>query len=187
MTPFRPLALHALLTAIVTIIATMASVTPAAAQGREPAHVFVGLSVLRDLGGGEIAETDYDRGFLVSVGAPLPWARLSLVGEAGANSRDNILDETQRLFALMAGARVGILRTSRLALFGQVLGGVERFSEPGFVESGPALQTGAGLDVSIWSRLGVRVQGDWRLSRQNDTTYKEVRAAVGLTFRLGAQ
>jgi hypothetical protein len=68
-----------------------------------------------------------------------------------------------------------------------VLGGVERFSEPGFVESGPALQIGAGLDVSIGSRLGVRVQGDWRLSQQNDTTYKEVRAAVGLTFRLGAQ
>ena len=84
-------------------------------------------------------------------------------------------------------SQVSLLRTTRLALFGQALGGVERFSEPGFVESGPAFQTGAGLDVAIWSRLGARLQGDWRLSRQNDVTYKEVRVALGLTVRLGAR
>jgi hypothetical protein len=165
---------------------TLVSVVPAAAQGREPAHVFVGLSALRDLGGGEIGETDYDRGYLISAATPLPWARLSIVGEVGANSRKNILEETQHLFALMAGARVSLLRTTRLAVFGHVLGGTERFSEPGFAESGPAFQSGAGLDVALWSRVGARLQGDWRLSRQNDVTYKEVRAALGLTFRLGA-
>jgi len=187
MTPFAPSTRVALRLLLVAFFVTVVAVGPAAAQSHEPAHVFGGLSALRDLGSGEIGETDYDRGFLVSVGAPLPWARLSVVGEVGANSRTNILDETQRLFALMAGARISLLRTGRLALFGQALGGVERFSEPGFVESGPAFQAGAGVDVAVWSRLGARLQGDWRLSRQNDVSYKEVRVALGLTFRLGAQ
>lgn len=187
MSPSTPSTRVARLLLLVAVLLTFVAVAPAAAQGHEPAHAFVGLSALRDLGSGEIGETDYDRGFLVSVGAPLRWARLSLVGEVGANSRTNILDETQRLLALMAGARVSVLRTTRLALFAQALGGVERFSEPGFVESGPAFQTGAGLDVAVWSRLGARLQGDWRLSRQNDVTYKELRVALGLTVRLGAR
>jgi hypothetical protein len=155
----------------------------AAAQPVAGPHVFGGVSILRDLGTEDVAATTYDRGWLAAAGVPLPWWRLDVAGEVGMNSRTNIVDETQRLSAVLGGLRMNLLRASRLTVFGQALAGIEWFSEPGFDESGPAFQPGAGVDVSIWSRLGARAQVDWRLSKQNGDSYKEVRLAVGVVVR----
>jgi hypothetical protein len=156
---------------------------PAAAQPVAGPHVFGGVSILRDLGTEDVAATTYDRGWLAAAGVPLPWWGLDVAGEVGMNSRTNIVDETQRLSAVLGGVRMNLLRASRLTVFGQALAGIEWFSEPGFDESGPAFQPGAGVDVSIWSRLGARAQVDWRLSKQNGDSYKEVRLAVGVVVR----
>ena len=90
MTPSTPSTRVARLLPLVAFLLTVVTVAPAAAQGHEPAHAFVGLSALRDLGSGEIGETDYDRGFLVSAGAPLRWARLSIVGEVGDPEEEDV-------------------------------------------------------------------------------------------------
>lgn len=156
---------------------------PVLAQSIDGPHVFGGVSMLRDLGTEDVPATTYDRGWLVAAGTPLPWGRLHVVGEVGMNSRTNIVDETQRLSAALGGVRMNLLRAARLVVFGQALAGVEWFSEPGFEQSGPALQPGVGVDVAVWSRFGARVQGDWRLSRQNGDSYREARVAVGVVIR----
>jgi hypothetical protein len=157
--------------------------SPAAAQPVTGPHIFGGVSILRDLGTKDVPATTYDRGWLAAAGVPLPWWRLDIAGEVGMNSRTNIVDESQRLSAVLAGVRMNVLRASRLTLFAQALAGMEWFSEPGFDQSGPAFQPGAGVDVPVWSRLGARAQVDWRLSKQNGDSYKEVRLAVGVVVR----
>lgn len=171
--------------ALITLL--LLTAIPAAAQVTAGPDVFVGFSPLRDLGTEEVPATDYDRGWVVAVGVPLPWWGLVATGEAGMNSRTNTVDETQQLFAALGGVRMNVWQSSRVALFGQALAGIERFSEPGFDESGPAFQPGGGVDVAIWSRLGARAQFDWRLSQQNGESYRAIRVAFGGVVRLGAR
>lgn len=156
----------------------------ASAQTRSAADVSIGYSVLRDVTSDE-SSTDPYPGWVASVGVPFWLTRLSLVGEAGSNARTNIVDETQRLTAFLGGGRFAITRGSRLETWGQALVGVERFSEPGFSESGVAVQPGAGVDVRVVSSVGARVQADYRISQQGGATYRELRVAVSAVFRIG--
>jgi hypothetical protein len=64
--------------------------------------------------------------------------------------------------------------------------GVERFSEPGFVESGLAIQPGGGVDWAMGARYFLRAQADYRMSRQTGGTFNNVRVAVGGGVRLGS-
>jgi hypothetical protein len=119
------------------------------------------------------------RGWLVSGSWRLFGQRLFVTGEVGSNSRKNVVDETLRLTGYLGGARYLFWRTPRFAAFGQAQFGVERFSEPGFAESGPAIQPGVGLDVGLTSIFGVRVQSDFRFSSQRDVSYQEIRFSIG--------
>lgn len=153
----------------------------------------------RPLGSGDIAgsyssltdvttDTSSDdpyRGWLVSGSWPVLWPRLLATGELDNHTRTNDVDETSRLLGVLGGARYIVWRNSRLAAFGQAQFGVERFSEPGFDESGFAMQPGGGVDVRMMSSLAVRVQADYRFSTQNQVDYREVRLAVGAVFNLG--
>jgi len=172
--------------ACTVVITLLIAATPAIAQVPTGGpDVFAGYSPLRDLGTDDVPATDYTRGWVAAVGIPLPWWQLMAAGEVGMNQRTNVVDEAQQLFAALGGVRMNVWRASRVALFAQALAGIERFSEPGFDESGPAIQPGGGVDIAIWSRLGARTQLDWRFSQQNGASYQALRLAVGVVFRLG--
>jgi hypothetical protein len=159
-------------------------VPPAHAQTVGGPEVAIGYSILRDVTSADSASDPY-HGWLVSGAYPLAWARVSLTGEAGTNSRTNVVDEVQRVSAFLGGARITVARASRIAAFVQFLAGVERFSEPGFTESGRAVQPGAGVDVAVWSGIAARVQGDVRFANQGGANYREWRLAVAARFVLG--
>ena len=69
--------------------------------------------------------------------------------------------------------------------------GAERFSEPGFSETGLALQPGGGVDVGLTDRLALRAQADYRWVRvgANATdpavTIDEWRVGIGLAIGVG--
>lgn len=169
--------LRTLLPAVVLMSALAA---PAAAQDTFRGHLFAGASALRELGTDDLPAVTYDRGWVVAAGVRLPWWRLVAVGDLSQHARTNLVDETQRLFGILGGVRADLLRHSRVTVFAQALAGFERFSEPGFEASGAAFQPGAGVDVTVWSRVGIRAQADARISRQNDATYKEIRISAGV-------
>ncbi len=174
-----------LATGALCLLACVVASGTAFAQTRDPAHVFGGVSALRELGSGDAPAVTYSRGWLAGGGAPAPWWNLTIVGEAGTNSRENLVGETQRLTSFLGGVRRTLVRASAVSVFAQAVAGLERFSEPGFSEAGLAIQPGAGVDVGIAGRVGARAQADYRISRQNSATYREVRVFIGAVVRIG--
>ena len=85
----------------------------------------------------------------------------------------------RNLFAVMGGVRFALSRGSRLTTFVQGLVGVERFSEPGFSESGLAIQTGGGADLRLWPKVFLRAQADYRFSKPPSGNFNDVRVFVG--------
>ena len=82
------------------------------------------------------------------------------------------------------GVRYLLIRSGRVTTFAQMLFGSETFTEPGFEEMGFAMQPGGGLDYRVWAGAGLRIQGDFRLSRQGDATVKDWRRFVGGVYRI---
>ena len=161
------------------------AVRPAAAQVEPPTTVAGGYTYLREQGPGDLGVATYPIGWVVMGSQRLGSGRISGAGEFGISRRDNVVGETQRLLGLLGGAKFGLVRSARMTLFAQALIGVERFSEPGFVESGLAIQPGAGMDWTMGSRYVLRAQADYRLSRQTGGTFNEVRAFLGAGVRIG--
>jgi hypothetical protein len=155
------------------------------AQSEPRTTIAGGYTYLREQGPGGLGVANYPIGWVVTGSQRLGSGRLSGVGEIGISSRDNVVGERQRLLGLLGGARFAIMTSPQMTLFGQGLVGLERFSEPGFSESGLALQPGAGVDWRMWSRYFLRVQADYRMSRQTGGTFKEVRALIGGGARIG--
>jgi len=182
--PVRPAA--PIVVCAVAFAGLLGTVSPAAAQSEPPMTVAGGYSSLREQGPGGFEPATYPIGWLVAGSHRVGSGRLAGVGEFGVNSRDNVVGEWQRLLGILGGAKFALVRSARMALFAQALAGVERFSEPGFVESGLAIQPGAGLDWAMGSRCFLRVQGDYRLSRQTGGTFNNVRVAVGGGVRIGS-
>jgi opacity protein-like surface antigen len=166
--------------ALVLVCALAAVVVlPTAAAAQTPITVSFGYAALREQGPGDFPASVYDTGWALSGAYPIGLDRILVAGELGRQERVNIVDETQELTAGLVGARYLFARSGRLTAFGQALVGVERFTEPGFEESGFAFQPGAGLDYDVAAGVGVRVQGDYRLSRQGEATFKDWRFFVG--------
>ena len=137
-----------------------------------------GYSFLREMPKGG-ASRDYKQGWFVTGAHRILWDRLWAVGEIDSHRRQNIVGEQARLTAYLGGVRVPLVGIWRVRVFGQVLAGVERFSEPGLAQSAFAFQPGAAVDVRVIDRLGVRVQADYRGVTQDDITYREMRVAAG--------
>lgn len=140
-----------------------------------------GYSFLRDLGSGGTPSTDYPTGAFAAVTRQFGPRRMALVGDVSMHARENRAIEVIRLRALLGGARVDVLSIWNARLFAQALAGIERFSEPGFSETGTAFQPGAGIDLAIWRRLGARVQADYRIVRAEGTTFRSLRVNAGAT------
>jgi hypothetical protein len=168
--------------ALVTVALVAAFAQPAFA--RQPATVAGGYSFLRELGTAATPATNYPNGWFAAVTVPLGRLPLAVSGEINVNSRTNII-ETQRLQAFLGGVHVPFMSAGKLLAFGRALVGVERFSEPGFSESGFAFQPGAGIDLGVTRTLGARVEVDYRIVSQEQVTFKEVRVITGVVIRLG--
>ncbi len=175
-----------LLVVLVVAGLAVAVARPAHAQDTPATTIAGGYSYLREQGPGGFPAVSYPVGWLVAGSQPLGLGRLAAAGELGVSRRENVVGETQRLLAVLGGVTVGLVTTGRTTIFGQALVGLERFSEPGLTESGLAVQPGAGLDWALSPRYFLRVQGDYRMSRQTGGTFNELRFAVGGGIRIGS-
>ena len=169
--------------AVLTVLMLGLTARPARAQADPKVSAAGGYTYLQENGPADIAHT-YKTGWMVT-GAVHLWWRLYGVGEYGVSLRKNVFDETARLSAFLGGVRVPILRATRMVIYAQTLLGVERFSEPGFEESGLAIQPGAGLDWLLWSNVFVRAQGDYRWAQQTAGNFHEFRLFVGMGVNWG--
>ena len=160
---------------------------PVAALADEPpATIAGGYSFLQELDGAGPTNAKYNSGWFAGGTRRIFAPRISAVGEVTRSSRANVVNETQSLLALLGGVRVELVRLGPLRLSGGALAGVERFGEPGFTENGLAIEPGAGVDVWLVGRLGLRVTTGYRLVRAAGATFEEVRASAGIVIRLGA-
>jgi hypothetical protein len=167
---------------LLMLAAALLATVPALAQTTAAApDLSVGYATLWDVTS-EDSSADPYKGWVVSGAYPLLWPRLSLVGEAGSQTRSTITAETQRVTAILGGPRFALIG-GRLAAFGQLLIGMERFAEPGLTESGLAIQPGGGVDFWITQMLGARAQADYRWAQEGGDTYKEWRLSVGAVWR----
>ena len=171
------------MTAVLALVVTAA--VPDAARAQEPkATVAGGYVYFQQLTTGELSEPAYPFGWAATSALRLAGSRVSAVGEFGISYRTNEFDELHTLMAALGGARVTLYRSNRLALFAQALAGLERFAEPGFTESGIAVQPGAGVDLYVSSKVFIRAQGDYRWSQPNDATFHAYRVFAGIGVNL---
>lgn len=159
---------------------------PRAAQAQsEPRGSLAGAYVYLDqTATGDLGPPVYALGWMAT-GAFRIGGRWSGVGEFGISAQTNEFDERLQLMAILGGARVTLYRSDHLAFFAQTVAGLERFSEPGLIESGPAVQPGGGVDFNLSSRVFLRAQGDYRWSKVNGATYSTWRAVAGIGVTLG--
>lgn len=94
-----------------------------------------------------------------------------------------------RLLTYMGGPRVASHALSAVTPFAQVLvggshvsGGVEF---DGALNTGFTYQPGAGIDVRIAPKVGLRLEGDYRVIRTTGHNNKESRILVGIVVRSG--
>ena len=120
----------------------------------------------------------YNKGWVVEVTQRIGW--VGFVGELGASYRLDSVGARQSLYGFLGGVRFRVIRVAGLNFFAQALVGQERFSAPGFNEHGAAFQPGAGIDVPLVKKMGVRVQGDYRIAQENLVNYQEFRLTAGV-------
>ena len=167
------------------VVLSLALPSVAAAQAQTRANLAAGYSYLREIGSDGAT---YGKGWLVSA-ATRPGPAISWVGEIGGSYRAPA-GLTQKLLSYLGGARFS-RSLGAIAPFAQVLAGAERFSEPGFSETGLAVQPGGGVDVALASRLALRGQLDYRWVRvagesgSPAETFKEWRLGLGVVIGLG--
>ena len=98
-------------------------------------------------------------------------------------------DRHLRVFTFMAVPRVALRETSRVTPFAQFLLGGSHISGgvqfDGALTTGFAYQPGAGVDVNVTPKLGVRIQSDYRVVRTNGHNGGVTRVAAGLVWRQG--
>jgi hypothetical protein len=89
----------------------------------------------------------------------------------------------------MAGPRFASHAVAAVTPFAQVLIGGSHasggFQFDGALNTGFTYQPGAGVDVNVMPRVGIRLQGDYRVIRTQGHNGKESRFLAGVVFRSG--
>lgn len=177
-----------LLCVTIVLLSLLAIATPARAQDEAPINIAASYTILND---SDLEET-FPVGWLVAVTRHLN-STWSLVGEMGGNYKTlEILDDdiTFKVHGFLAGVRVRSARANAVP-FAQVLAGVANrsVSVPGTGESdstnGFTVQPGAGVDFTFANGIGVRLQGDYRLIRDEGENSNQFRFGAGLVFGFG--
>jgi len=158
---------------------------PASVRAQSTASVGVGYSFLHELEGSQgIGGVWYPAGWLADFAiAPQGGSSLSLVGEVGGVYRKPA-GVLQSLYGFLGGARFSFHRSAGFVPFGQVVAGVEQYSEPGFSEHGFAIQPGGGIELPIRAGLAARAQVDFRIAQEQGQTFKEFRIGGGVAIRV---
>jgi opacity protein-like surface antigen len=98
-------------------------------------------------------------------------------------------DRNLRVFTFMAGPRFAARAFSAVTPFAQVLFGGSHMSGgtqwDGALTTGFTYQPGAGVDINVTSRTGVRLEGDYRVIRTSGVDNKESRFLIGIVLRYG--
>lgn len=177
---------RALAFGVCTVVASLSIGTrDVAAQSAMGADIAGGYAALRVLGTASTSSTNFPRGWYLSGAARFGGRRLQPIGEVSFQHRRNLGDERQTLAAWFGGARWMIVETPRAAIFAEGAIGAERFSEPGFHETGLAIQPAGGVDWRVWRRVSARATAGYRLTRVDDATFKAARVTVGAAVRFG--
>ena len=171
---------------------------PLYAQGTPRAELSGGYSFMHDVDRGE----DFSTGWFGStVGNINSW--IGIATEIGGNSRTcrncqrgPFTSATfrgtalhLRVFTFMAGPRVASHAISAVTPFAQVLVGGSHasggFQFDGALTTGFTYQPGAGVDVNVTPRVGIRLEGDYRVIRTQGHNGKESRVLAVVVVRSG--
>jgi hypothetical protein len=159
---------------------------PGAAQAADgPRYqVAAGYAFLHD----EDISDNLSRGWVASVAGNIKsW--LGLVGEVGGNYRTlSVVGDPPRLtvYGFMGGPRFTVRAYPRLAPFAQVLvGAVLASSGVGDWDADFAYQPGGGISLHLKPRVGVRLEGDYRIIRSSGNNSKEPRFVAAAIFWFG--
>jgi opacity protein-like surface antigen len=173
-------------------------VAPSYAQGTPRAELSGGYSFMHDADRGE----DFSTGWYGSaVGNINNW--IGVATEIGGNYRTcrkcergpftsavfRGTDLHLRVLTYMAGPRLASRAISAVTPFAQVLVGGSHasggFQFDGALTTGFTYQPGAGIDVNVTPKVGIRLQGDYRVIRTQGHNGKESRVLAGVVFRSG--
>jgi opacity protein-like surface antigen len=117
---------------------------------------------------------------------------VSVVGEVGGSYKPISFmgtDVTLNVYNYMGGLRLSGPGVPLVSPFAQVLVGTARVSASASgttaATNGFAAQVGAGADVTVFPKIAVRVQGDYRYIRADGGNGNEFRLAVGVVYRFG--
>ena len=159
----------------------------AQAQGTSRYDIAGGYSYLHDQ---DISE-NLSKGWVVSVGGRvMKW--LDAVGEVGGNHKTLSIPGDPpkiRVLALMGSPRLTGPGYRRLTPFGQVLFGAA-WARTSVLDVGDsvrdfAYQPGAGVNWNLGPRVGIRLEGDYRIIRAEGSNSKEPRFVAAAVFGLG--
>jgi hypothetical protein len=172
-----------------SLLLALALAGPTAAQEARSAELFGAYSYTRS---GEADEKESFHGWNGSLTLPLTSA-LGLEGDVSGHYA-TLEGSDFSLTGFMAGPRWAF-RRGRATPFLHALAGVVRSSASiaiGSVtisesQTDPGGLVGAGVDVRLKGRLGLRVQADYRLVKGEDETAKDPRVSAGLSLRLGRE
>jgi hypothetical protein len=173
------------LTVAVLILISISVVSAAAQSPRY--EVAGGYQFMRDQ---DMAKRDPDlsanfpAGWMASGGAHL-WSWLGAVGEVSGSMKTLSIPGDKpklRVYTFMAGPRFTRSAHTGINPFAQVLFGSARASSSvlGTRETVTdfSYQPGGGIDLSVAGRLGVRIEGDYRIIRASGHNSKEPRVVA---------
>lgn len=170
---------------------TLALTAPATAQTMPRGDVAMSYSLLYD--------NDLPNGFPGMSGVlPAGWlfsasgrvmGPLSIVGEVGANYKPvtiNDVDVTLGVFSYLGGVRYRPRLDSEVRPFAQFLIGLARASassaNASISDNAFTSQVGGGVDISVTTKVAVRVQGDYRGLNAHGFSWSEFRFATGVVY-----
>ena len=98
-------------------------------------------------------------------------------------------DRDLRVFTFLAGPKFALRAMSLVTPFAQVLLGGSHISGgvqfDGALTTGFTYQPGAGVDINVAPNLGLRLQGDYRVTRTEGHNGKAPRFVAGIVWRQG--
>jgi opacity protein-like surface antigen len=164
-------------------------VSPLAAQAPAARRfdVAVGYSFLHD----QDISQNLPKGWVASAADNLAsW--LGIVGEVGGNYKTLSITGDQpkiRVLTLMGGPRFRAHAYGPVTPFGQVLFGAA-WARTTVLDVGDtvrdfAYQPGAGVDFNVTPKVGVRLEGDYRIIRAGGSNSKEPRFVAEAVFGFG--
>jgi hypothetical protein len=163
------------------VAAFAAVAAPAAAQVQPRGEVSAGYTLLNDFDFGQFYPTGWNGSAALNLKR---W--FSLVADAGGNYASDDGYST-REHAVAGGVRLRYSWTAA-SIYLQLLGGVGTFgSNLGESLTGPAVQSGLGVDVSVSRRWAIRFETGGRVVTYESVASPYWRGAVGLVYRVGVE